>query len=249
MALDHGLVMGPLRGIERAAEVVSKVSKGPDALQMTPALAQLVKENFASRGGPLFIARLDTTNVWREVGGRSTGYYSMSYTVKEAVRAGADAVICYLLVGLGNGNTEALNLEKVSEARREANDYGVPFIVEPLAVKEGEYESLREPTVLKYLGRFGSELGADVLKLDFGGDSKQFREVVDASFSPIVIRGGPKTKTDLEFLQMLADALAAGAKGVTVGRNIWQSSDPVVFTEIVSKVVHEGADPRNLVNS
>lgn len=246
VALDHGLVMGPLKGIERVVEVISKVSKGPDAIQVTPPLAKLAKETFSSRGGPLFIARLDTTNAWREVGRNSQGYHSMAFSVKEAVKAGADAVICYLLVGLGS-QIEALNLERVAEARREAEDFGIPFIVEPLAVKEGEYESIREPAVLKYLARLGSEVGGHVLKLDYGGTPKQFREVVDVSFCPIVIRGGPKTKTDLEFLQMLADALSAGAKGVTVGRNIWQSEDPAWFTEVVTKVVHEGIDPSLLL--
>jgi DhnA-type fructose-1,6-bisphosphate aldolase and related enzymes len=35
VALDHGLVMGPMRGIERPLEIVGKLKNVPDALQMT----------------------------------------------------------------------------------------------------------------------------------------------------------------------------------------------------------------------
>jgi DhnA-type fructose-1,6-bisphosphate aldolase and related enzymes len=60
-----------------------------------------------------------------------------------------------------------------------------------------------------------------LLKVDYTGDKESFREVVEVAFAPILIRGGPKTKTDLEFLKMLRDAIDVGASGVTVGRNVW----------------------------
>jgi fructose-bisphosphate aldolase (EC 4.1.2.13) len=66
VALDHGLVMGPLKGIENPVEIVSKLSNIPDALQMTPAMLKLVEENFYTRNSPMLIARLDTANVWRK---------------------------------------------------------------------------------------------------------------------------------------------------------------------------------------
>ena len=54
---------------------------------------------------------------------------------------------------------------------------------------------------------------------------------------PIVIAGGPKAKTDLDILQMTEDAITAGAKGVTYGRNIFAHKTPEKMVEALSEVI------------
>jgi len=244
VALDHGLVMGPLKGIENPVEVVSKIAKnGPDALQMTPAMLKLVKENFFSRSSPMLIARLDTANVWRQKYKEyNSGYYSLIYRLKDAINVGADAVVTYLVVGYGDDRVEGYNLEALASVRKEANDYGIPFIIEPLFVSKGNPDSVKDNELVKYVTRLASEIGADILKVDYTGNKETFKEVVNVAFAPILIRGGPKTNNDEEFLQMLRDALQAGAKGVTVGRNLWQAKEPDRLAKAISKIVHENAD-------
>ncbi|MCI2414249.1 MAG: aldolase [Candidatus Aramenus sp.] len=237
VALDHGLVMGPLKGIERPMEIVRKLSNIPDALQMTPAMLRVVEENFYSRSSPILIARLDTANVWRKEKKYDTGYYSAVYSVRDAVEAGADAVVTYLVVGYGTDQVEGYNVEQLSLMRREANDYGIPFIIEPLFVSPENPDSVKDTNLVKYVTRLASEIGADILKVDYTG--KDFREVVDVAFAPILIRGGPKTNSNAEFLAMLNDAIVSGAKGVTVGRNLWQSQDPAKMARAISMIVHE----------
>ncbi|MBW9140697.1 MAG: aldolase [Candidatus Aramenus sp.] len=237
VALDHGLVMGPLKGIERPMEIVRKLSNIPDALQMTPAMLRVVEENFYSRSSPMLIARLDTANVWRKEKKYDTGYYSAVYSVRDAIEAGADAVVTYLVVGYGTDQVEGYNVEQLSLMRREANDYGIPFIVEPLFVSPENPDSIKDTNLVKYVTRLASEIGADILKVDYTG--KDFREVVDVAFAPILIRGGPKTNSNGEFLAMLNEAIASGAKGVTVGRNLWQSQDPAKMARAISMIVHE----------
>ncbi|MFP3226266.1 MAG: class I fructose-bisphosphate aldolase [Sulfolobaceae archaeon] len=244
VALDHGLVMGPLKGIEGVGEVVRKIAyNGPDALQMTPAMVKLVKENFFSRSSPMLIARLDTANVWRQkYKTYNSGYYTAVYSIRDAIEAGADAVVTYLVVGYGEDQVEGMNIEVISALRREANDYGIPFIIEPLFVEPNNPDSVKQPELVKYVTRLASEIGADILKVDYTGDIKSFREVVEVAFAPILIRGGPKTNTDEEFLKMLKDALDAGAAGVTVGRNVWQAKEPDKMAKAISILVHENKD-------
>lgn len=238
VAFDHGLVMGPLKGIEQAAEAVAKVAyEGPDALQMTPAMVAVVKQNFLKRSSPLLVARLDTANVWRSHKEYAGGYYAWVYGVKEAVRSGADAVVAYLVVGYGEDWVEGKNLEALAKMRAEAEDYGLPFIVEPLFVEHGQ-DSVRQNDKVKYVSRLASEIGADILKVDYTGDKQGFGQVVASSFAPILIRGGPKTSSDQEFLEMLKDGLEAGAKGVTVGRNLWQNQDPAGYARKIAQLVH-----------
>ena len=43
---------------------------------------------------------------------------------------------------------------------------------------------------------------------------------------------------------MAANAIAQGASGVDMGRNIFQSDAPIAMIQAVGKVVHEGASPK-----
>jgi fructose-bisphosphate aldolase/2-amino-3,7-dideoxy-D-threo-hept-6-ulosonate synthase len=57
---------------------------------------------------------------------------------------------------------------------------------------------------------------------------------------PVVIAGGPKTDTDMEFLQMIDGAMQAGARGVAIGRNVFQHKDPVQMTQAIAAIVNQG---------
>ena len=45
-------------------------------------------------------------------------------------------------------------------------------------------------------------------------------------------------------MQMAYDALQAGAIGVDMGRNIFQSSNPVAMIKAVNAIVHKKATPK-----
>ena len=65
-----------------------------------------------------------------------------------------------------------------------------------------------------------------------------FRDVVNACPVPVVIAGGPKTETDQEFLEMISGAMEAGARGVAIGRNVFQHPDPIKMTRAITQIVH-----------
>ena len=56
----------------------------------------------------------------------------------------------------------------------------------------------------------------------------------------MVIAGGKKTP-EKEALQMAYDALQAGAIGVDMGRNIFQSTKPVGMMKAIRAIVHDKA--------
>ena len=56
---------------------------------------------------------------------------------------------------------------------------------------------------------------------------------------PLVIAGGPKLKTGADAVKLAHDAVHEGAKGVDMGRNIWQSENPVGMIKAVRSVVHD----------
>ena len=56
---------------------------------------------------------------------------------------------------------------------------------------------------------------------------------------PIVMAGGKKLP-ELDALTMAYRAIEAGAAGVDMGRNIFQSTNSAAMIEAVSRVVHGG---------
>jgi putative autoinducer-2 (AI-2) aldolase len=71
-----------------------------------------------------------------------------------------------------------------------------------------------------------------------------FETVTAACPVPIVIAGGKKIP-ELDALRMAYNAVHQGAAGVDMGRNIFQSEDPVAMIQAVCKVVHEDAKPED----
>ena len=96
----------------------------------------------------------------------------------------------------------------------------------------------------RYLGlccRIAAELGASFVKTYYCDD---FEKVVGGCPVPLVIAGGPKLETVYDAFRIAADAIAAGARGVDMGRNIWQSENPVATITAVRAIVHDGADAK-----
>lgn len=87
-----------------------------------------------------------------------------------------------------------------------------------------------DPRAVAYGARIGMELGADIVKVKYTGSVESFREVVEnCRPTMVVMSGGPKTKTNEEFLSQVMGVMEAGAAGIAVGRNVWQRSDSIGF--------------------
>jgi DhnA family fructose-bisphosphate aldolase class Ia len=85
--------------------------------------------------------------------------------------------------------------------------------------------------------RVGAEVGADLIKIRYSGSVESFRTVTNNCYRPVVVLGGSKQSSE-QLLSSTREALTAGAKGVAVGRNVWQSADPGSITASLAEVVH-----------
>ena len=75
--------------------------------------------------------------------------------------------------------------------------------------------------------RLGMELGADVIKVKKPKDIKLISEISKYSNGvKVVLAGGEKEKEDI-FLDNVSVGIKNGIDGYFVGRNVWQSGDPV----------------------
>jgi putative autoinducer-2 (AI-2) aldolase len=55
-----------------------------------------------------------------------------------------------------------------------------------------------------------------------------------------MIAGGPKCETNLDTLKMVGGALTGGARGIVMGRNIWQNPRPAQLLEVIWRMIHQG---------
>jgi len=241
VAIDHGLFIGPLPGVENAAKTIDSLLPGhPDAIQMTPGTTRACIGKFYGKGKPGIVVRLDATNIWRKKPAPKEGYYAQVASVQDAVQLGGDAVVTFLFAGYDTDAQEAQNLEALSVIAADAREFGIPFIVEPLAIQKGS-NVVRDFEIMKLIVRMASEIGADVIKADFPESKKEFEQLVSIATAPILVRGGPKMDSDKEMLQMVKDAMDTGAKGIVFGRNVWQHKKPAAILRALAAIVHEGS--------
>ena len=136
-------------------------------------------------------------------GGNGQLHSRMLATPEEALRHGADAVLTYLVVGTGDTDFEAREIARNAEVARECERVGIPFFVETLA----RGKAIKNPAEVNWLDlhtRMAAELGADVIKTDYSGDSGTMRSVVEACPIPILVLGGTRDSSDESALESRA---------------------------------------------
>ena len=158
-------------------------------------------------------------------------------TVEDAVRLGADAVGYTLYVGTPAQGADFAQFLKV---RQDAIRLGMPLIV--WSYPRGEEVDAKGGTdsfyAVDYAARVASELGADIVKVNFPHPEKQVnvkkeyaREfstqdainsvVKSANKTLVLISGGSKSSDEVMFGRG-REAMEAGATGFIFGRNVWQ---------------------------
>ena len=144
--------------------------------------------------------------------------------VEEAIRLGADGVSIHINIG---GKEEPEMLHQLGSVAHECHQWNMPLLA--MMYPRGEkIKDPHDPQIVGHVARIGAECGADI-------DS--FSKVVKSTPVPIVIAGGPKAKSDMDVLQMTEDAMKAGAKGVTYGRNIFAHKSPQKMVQALAAII------------
>ena len=160
--------------------------------------------------------------------------------VEEAVRLGADAVVLFVAL---EGEDEPMMIERLAQVGEACERDGMPFIAEAeFPTTYASAEDLAAEYGFEYLRRnvrLCVELGADVVKTNWPGDPERFGAlVVAAGGVPVVLAGGSRI-TDEELLRRMQAAMAAGAIGCSVGRNIFMHENPEAITRALARVIRE----------
>lgn len=223
LAVDHGYFMGPTSGLENIQKSISPLLEYADSLMLTRGILR-------TQIGP----ETDIPIVLRVSGGTSILKDDLSdeditVSMEDAIRLNVSAVALSIFIGSKNERQGIINLSKLVD---KGNRYGIPV----LAVTAVGRDMVRDARYLSLAVRIAAETGANIVKTYYCDD---FDKVVGSCPVPIVVAGGKKTG-ELEALILAENAVKHGACGVDMGRNIFQSENPINMIKAVKTVVHEG---------
>jgi len=222
LAVDHGYFQGPTTGLKNLGKTVIPLLPYADALMITRgALRNWIPPEMEK---PIVLRVSGGQSILKELSNEI-----ITTSIQDAVRINASAITCSVFVG---GEYEKQSIENLSKIINEGEDYGIPV----LAVTAVGKEMVRDSKYLSLASRICVEIGAHMVKTYY---CKNFREVVEACGNvPVVIAGGKKIE-EKAALQMARDAVKDGAVGVDMGRNIFQSDNPVGMIKAVRAIVHK----------
>jgi len=222
LAVDHGYFQGPTTGLRNLAKTVNPLLPYADALMITRgALKNWVMPEMNK---PVILRVTGGQSILKELSNEI-----ITTSVEDAIRINASAITCSVYVG---GEYEKETIENLSKLVNEGEKYGIPV----LAVTAVGKDMVRDSRYLGLASRICVEIGAHIVKTYY---CKNFKQIVEACGNvPVVIAGGKKIE-EKAALEMASNAIKDGAVGVDMGRNIFQSDNPVGMIKAVRAIVHE----------
>ncbi|MCV0398664.1 MAG: 3-hydroxy-5-phosphonooxypentane-2,4-dione thiolase [Nitrosarchaeum sp.] len=225
LAVDHGYFLGPTEKLENPKKVIAPLLKYCDSLMLTRGVQRTSVP-----------ATTDTPMVLRVSGGSSIigedlSQEDITVSIEDAIRLNASALAMSIFVGSKYEYQTIVNLGKLVG---EAEKYGIPV----LAVTAVGKELGKDARYLSLACRVAAEQGAHIVKTYY---CENFEKVVQSCPIPIIVAGGKKIP-ERDALQLTYNAIKGGAVGVDMGRNIWQSENPVAMIRAVRYIVHGNAN-------
>ncbi|MBU2575586.1 aldolase [Patescibacteria group bacterium] len=156
-------------------------------------------------------------------------------SVEEAVELGASAIGYTIYVG---SEHEQTMIDEFAQIEKEAHDKGLA-VIGWMYPRGKKIKSDTDKDTLAYAARLGLELNADAVKVKYSGDIESFKWVVKAAGkTKVFVVGGEKDADEDDIIRETKEILQAGAVGWAIGRNIWQSKDPIAVAEKIAKVLY-----------
>ena len=228
--MDHGITLGPIRGLEDMPRTLdSIVNGGANAFVLHKGIVAAGHRRSGKDVGLIVHLSASTS-----LGPDPNAKVAVT-EVEEAIRIGADAVSVHVNLG---APTEMEMLRGLGATAKKCNEWGMPLLA-MMYTRGKKIESQFDVKYVKHAARVGAELGADVVKVVYTGSVSSFRQVVKGCPVPVVIAGGEKMESEQELLQMVTDAIQAGARGVSIGRNVFQHKRPMKMVAAICAVVHQ----------
>jgi len=232
LAYDQGLEHGPSDFNDKNVDpnyIIEIARNGKyNGIVFQKGIAEKYQKEIKRSRVPLILKLNGKTNLFR---GEPISRQLCS--VEEAIKLGAKAVGYTIYIG---SDYEDEMLQEFSKIEKQAHSKGLPVITW-IYPRGKSVKGKSEKELMAYSCRVGLEIGADIIKIQYNGNLNDLKWAVkSAGKTKVVIAGGVK-KTEDDFLKQVNDIMRAGAIGLAVGRNVWQSKKPLEITKKIKKIV------------
>ncbi|MHA2251758.1 MAG: class I fructose-bisphosphate aldolase [Candidatus Kariarchaeaceae archaeon] len=228
--MDHGYTLGPIPGLDTPLKTTERVfAGGASCVIVHKGLVRTIAPAIPKEKGLVVhisgsTFRSPNPNLKIQTG-----------SVETAVRLGADGISCHINVGT---ESDYEMLTDLAELTDEAELAGIPLMAMMYARGDDGVDN-NDPAALAHVARVAEESGADIVKINSTLAGDKFDEVTQGINIPIVVAGGSKSSNFDSLLNTIRKCMLAGASGVSVGRNVFQSANPQLAMEKIRKVVSE----------
>ena len=231
IAMDHAFTDGAVPGLESPQQVLEQIiAGGADTILTSIGIARH------------FSKQLKDVGVMIRCDGATSPLLEhprqLLLSIEDILTTGADAAAAMYFPGIANGHHSTIYFPQLAS---EAHRWNVPIMAEALPYGFEDHPSARAVQPVADTCRMAAENGADIVKTFYTGERESFKKVIRSCYLPVLVLGGPKTRSDREFLTSIRDAIDAGAAGVVIGRNVWQSPSPTAMTQAIVALVHKDA--------
>ena len=238
LPMDHGMTMGPISGIEDVNDTLEVIAKSKvNAVLLQKGLVNNCNVQKLNNNQAV-VMHLSANTMLNP----NAGYKAIIATVEDALVGGCDAVSVHLNIG---DDFETNMLKEIGRVSSACERYGMPLIAMVYARGNLIKDEYAVDKVM-HAARVGAEIGADIVKVNYTGSIDTFSEVVKGCPIPVVIAGGSKTDSEEDILRMVNDAIIAGAAGISIGRNIFQSKNMLSLLDRIDNIVTKNACGANL---
>jgi fructose-bisphosphate aldolase, class I len=234
--IDHGLTLGPIKGLESTRRMAPWIkSDGINAIIAHKGMVVRLAERDLL-GGRGVILHLNGMNA---MAGQPDNK-EMLTNLKTAARLGVDAVSLQINF---TGENDAFNWKLLGQVADEAAQLGFPVLT-MLYDKTSNLESKVKINRFRQLLRVAVELGTDAIKIAMPPSLAVLAEILDpVKDDAMIFLAGGEASDNERLLQQVDQAMGLGVSGVCMGRNVFANSDPSGFLKELSQVVHGGYRP------
>lgn len=225
LAFDHGFIMGPTSGVERIDLTIAPLLEYADCVMCSKGILQ--SSMAADINKPICLRSDAGSTILTELND------NVVINIREAVKMNVSAMA--VMLAIGDKAHEAQTIANLYRLADEGGKYGIPV----MGVTAVGKDMARDWRYFALASRVAAENGANIVKTYY---CDGFDNIVASCPVPVVIAGGKKLP-ELEALELCYMAINDGAAGVDMGRNVFQSEDPVAMIQAVHALVHDGLTP------
>ena len=227
--MDHSVTVGPLGPIGHTERMVSVLARtGINAVVLHRGRINHVPvDAFSSIGLIVHLSAGTSMSL-------DTDAKVLVSSVEAAVRSGADAVSIHVNIG---SHSERRQLADFAAVARECEVLGVPLLAMMYA-RGPEQSGPSSPATLAHLAAIATDLGADMIKVDYAGSPSAMQAVVASTPAPLYVAGGP-TISDDAAVALGAEIMSSGVAGLSFGRNVFEASSPIRVASALARIVHQ----------